>query len=116
MNTKNLNHIATLGFALFAMFFGAGNLLLPPLIGLQVADSWSWTTIGFMITAIFLPFLGILSVVKSGDNFDDLGARVQKHIGLILAIVIMLGIGPLIAIPRTAATTFEVGVLPIFPD
>lgn len=115
MTTKHLNHIATLGFALFAMFFGAGNLLLPPFIGLQVADSWSWTTIGFMITAIFLPFLGILSIVRSGDNFDALGDRINPKLSLVLGIIIMLGIGPLIAIPRTAATTFEVGVLPLFP-
>lgn len=116
MNSKQLNHVATLGFALFAMFFGAGNLLLPPFIGLKVADSWSWTTIGFMITAIILPFLGILSIVRSGDNFDALGDRINPKLSLILGIIIMLGIGPLIAIPRTAATTFEVGVLPLFPS
>jgi LIVCS family branched-chain amino acid:cation transporter len=115
MKDKRVNHIITIGFALFAMFFGAGNLLLPPFIGLQVSDSWLWTTLGFMITAIIIPFLGIISVVISGDNFTDLGKRVHRHIGKVLGIIIMLGIGPLIAIPRTAATTFEIGILPLFP-
>ncbi len=115
MKDKRINHIITIGFALFAMFFGAGNLLLPPFIGLQVSDSWFWTTIGFMITAIIIPFLGIISVVVSGENFTDLGKRVNKHIGVVIGIIIMLGIGPLIAIPRTAATTFEVGILPHLP-
>lgn len=115
MKDKRIHHIITIGFALFAMFFGAGNLLLPPFIGLQVSDSWFWTTIGFMITAIIIPFLGIISVVVSGESFTDLGKRVNKHIGVALGIIIMLGIGPLIAIPRTAATTFEIGVLPHFP-
>ncbi len=115
MKDKRINHIITIGFALFAMFFGAGNLLLPPFIGLQVSDSWFWTTIGFMITAIIIPFLGIISVVVSGENFTDLGRRVNKHIGVVIGVIIMLGIGPLIAIPRTAATTFEVGILPHFP-
>jgi LIVCS family branched-chain amino acid:cation transporter len=115
MKDKRISHVITIGFALFAMFFGAGNLLLPPFIGLQVSDSWFWTTIGFMITAIIIPFLGIISVVVSGENFTDLGKRVNKHIGIVLGIIIMLGIGPLIAIPRTAATTFEIGVLPHFP-
>ncbi|WP_432710373.1 branched-chain amino acid transport system II carrier protein [Pedobacter sp.] len=116
MKDKRINHIITIGFALFAMFFGAGNLLLPPFIGLQVSDSWVWTTIGFMITTVILPFLGIISVVLSGDNFTDLGKRVNKNVGVVLGIVIMLGIGPLIAIPRTAATTFEIGILPHFPN
>ncbi|MBG6234146.1 LIVCS family branched-chain amino acid:cation transporter [Pedobacter sp. CAN_A7] len=115
MKGKRINHIITIGFALFAMFFGAGNLLLPPFIGLQVSDSWFWTTIGFMITTVILPFLGIISVVLSGDSFTDLGNRVNKNVGVVLGIVIMLGIGPLIAIPRTAATTFEIGILPHFP-
>lgn len=115
MKDKRISHIITIGFALFAMFFGAGNLLLPPFIGLQVSDSWFWTTIGFMITTVVLPFLGIISVVLSGDSFTDLGKRVNKNVGVVLGIVIMLGIGPLIAIPRTAATTFEIGILPHFP-
>ena len=115
MKDKRINHIITIGFALFAMFFGAGNLLLPPFIGLQVSDSWFWTMIGFMITAIVIPFLGIISVVVSGESFTDLGKRVNKNIGVILGIIIMLGIGPLIAIPRTAATTFEIGILPHLP-
>lgn len=116
MSQKRLIHIFTLGFALFAMFFGAGNLLLPPFIGLQVSDSWFWTTLGFMITAIIIPFLGIISVVVSGENFTDLGRRINKNVGILLGVVIMIGIGPLIAIPRTAATTYEVGLLPLFPQ
>lgn len=116
MKDKRVNHIITIGFALFAMFFGAGNLLLPPFIGLQVSDSWLWTTLGFMITAIIIPFLGIIAVVVSGNTFTDLGKRVHKHIGTILGVIIMLGIGPLIAIPRTAATTYEIGFLPLFPS
>src|SRR5690606_18694583 len=75
-----------------------------------------WTTLGFMITAIIIPFLGIIAVVVSGNTFTDLGKRVHKHIGTILGVIIMLGIGPLIAIPRTAATTYEIGFLPLFPS
>lgn len=116
MKLKKLTHILTLGFALFAMFFGAGNLLLPPFIGLQSSDSWLWTTLGFTITGIIIPFLGIISVVISGESFTDLGNRINKNLGVILGVIIMIGIGPLIAIPRTAATTYEVGVLPLFAE
>lgn len=116
MKTKSIGNIVTIGFALFAMFFGAGNIILPPIIGLLTGDEWDSAVFGFTITAIIAPFLGILAVLLSGDEFTDLGKRINKTIGIILATAIILSIGPLVAIPRTAATTFEVGLLPIWPD
>lgn len=108
--------IITIGFALFAMFFGAGNLLLPPFIGLQVGQHALITTIAFGLTGIILPFLGVLSIIRSGDTIYDLGDRVHPWLAPVLGTIIMLCIGPLIAIPRTGATTFEVGVQPLFPN
>lgn len=108
--------ILTIGFALFAMFFGAGNLLLPPFIGLQVGHHAIKTTIAFGLTGILLPFLGVLSIVKSGNTIYDLGKRVHPWLAPTLGTIIMLCIGPLIAIPRTGATTFEVGIQPLFPN
>ncbi|MCA5003908.1 branched-chain amino acid transport system II carrier protein [Sphingobacterium bovistauri] len=106
----------TIGFALFAMFFGAGNLLLPPFIGLQVGHHTLITIIAFGLTGIILPFLGILSIVKSGNTIYDLGNRIHPLLAPILGTIIMLCIGPLIAIPRTGATTFEIGIAPNFPS
>lgn len=113
---KKTRDIITIGFALFAMFFGAGNLLLPPFIGIQVGDHVWITILAFGLTGILLPFLGILSVVNAGDKFEDLGAKIHPLLSPVLGTIIMFCIGPLIAIPRTAATTYEVGVLPSFPD
>lgn len=113
---KQTRDIITIGFALFAMFFGAGNLLLPPYIGIQIGNHVWITILAFGLTGILLPFLGILSVVKAGEKFEDLGAKIHPLLSPILGTAIMLCIGPLIAIPRTAATTYEVGVLPSFPD
>lgn len=112
---KKTGDILTIGFALFAMFFGAGNLLLPPYIGIQIGDHVWVTILAFGLTGILLPFLGILSVVNAGDKFEDLAAKIHPLLSPILGTIIMLCIGPLIAIPRTAATTYEVGVLPSFP-
>lgn len=112
---KKTRDILTIGFALFAMFFGAGNLLLPPYIGIQIGGHVWVTILAFGLTGILLPFLGILSVVNAGDKFEDLAAKIHPLLSPILGTVIMLCIGPLIAIPRTAATTYEVGVLPSFP-
>lgn len=94
------------------MFFGAGNLLLPPYIGIQIGNHVWITILAFGLTGIFLPFLGVLSVVKAGDRFEDLGARIHPLLAPVLGSIIMLCIGPLIAIPRTAATTHEVGIIP----
>lgn len=116
MQNKNIMVILTLGFALFAMFFGAGNLILPPYIGLQAKDNWFEAILGFAASGIIAPFLGIIAVLKSGNSFTDLGKRVNLKMALVLATIIMLCIGPIVAIPRTGATTFEVGVLPLIPN
>lgn len=116
MNKKSVFDAITIGFALFAMFFGAGNIILPPIIGLFTEGTWISAVSGFSITAILAPFLGIVAVLISGDEFTDLGNRINSKLGWILATAIILSIGPLVAIPRTAATTYEIGVLAIFPE
>lgn len=116
MRSKRIIDSVTIGFALFAMFFGAGNLILPPTLGLNAGENWLASISGFSLTAILAPFLGILAVLFSGETFTDLGSRINKYFAVILAIVIMLSIGPLVAIPRTAATTFEVGVVALAPN
>lgn len=108
--------ITTVGFALFAMFFGAGNLILPPFIGLQAGEHWGSALLGFFITAIIAPFLGVLMVAKVGTHFTDLSKNISSVLIKLLTLVIILCIGPLIAIPRTGATTFEVGILPLLPN
>ncbi|MEC4114365.1 branched-chain amino acid transport system II carrier protein [Myroides pelagicus] len=116
MSKKKFFDALTIGFALFAMFFGAGNIILPPIIGLLTGKDWDWSVTGFSLTAILAPFLGIIAVLYSGDEFTDLGKRINSLLGWILATAIVLSIGPFVAIPRTAATTFEIGVLPVFED
>lgn len=113
---NKLGTAVTLGFALFAMFFGAGNLILPPFIGLKSGDEWFAAVAGFFTTGIVAPFLGVLTVVLFGTSFTDLGRKVNPLVVTILAFLIMLCIGPLVAIPRTAAATYEIGIQPLFPD
>jgi len=116
MNKKKVVDTIVISFALFAMFFGAGNLILPPILGLHSGASWIPSILGFSITSVFATFLGILAVVVSGDNFSDVGNRINPIFSILIASICMLSIGPLVAIPRTAATTFEVGVQSIFPN
>ncbi|MBC8591623.1 branched-chain amino acid transport system II carrier protein [Wansuia hejianensis] len=115
MSSKR-NDTLILGAALFSMFFGAGNLIFPPFLGLISGDKWNWSMIGFLLTGIGLPLLGIIASAKAGGNVDKLGKKVSPTFSKFLGITIVLAIGPLLAIPRTGATTFEMGILPILPN
>jgi len=116
MKSNYTTLILIFGMALFAMFFGAGNFLLPSYIGSQVGNSWFQAIVGFGISGIIAPFVGILAVVLSGKNFSDLGDRIHPQLTSILATIIILCIGPLLAIPRTGATILEVVVSPLYED
>lgn len=113
---KSKNDALVLGAALFSMFFGAGNLIFPPFLGLLAGGKWAWALFGFFLTGIGLPLLGIIASAKSGGDVDKLGRRVSPGFSKFLGITIVLAIGPLLAIPRTGATAFEIGVLPTMPN
>ncbi|KFI77484.1 branched-chain amino acid transport system II carrier protein [Bifidobacterium pseudolongum subsp. globosum] len=99
----------------FSMFFGAGNLIFPPLVGALSGHAAVPALVGFTISAVGLPILGVIVVARAG-GFAHLSARVSRHFSLILGVAIMLTIGPLFAIPRTASTSFEMAVVPFLPS
>ena len=100
-----------LGFTLFSMFFGAGNLIFPPGVGAQ-AGTLTWPAMaGMAVSAVGLPVLGVVAVARSG-GLDALGDRVHPLFSKVFTIVAYLAIGPCLAIPRTASTSFEMAVPP----
>ena len=109
-------HSIVIGFALFAMFFGAGNLIFPPLLGKAAGSAFFASIVGFLITGVGLPLAGIIACAKINGTYDKMANRVGKKFAIITGIALILVIGPLFAIPRTAATTFELGIHPIFPS
>jgi LIVCS family branched-chain amino acid:cation transporter len=111
---KKTSDVLIVGVALFAMFFGAGNLIFPPFMGLLAGTQWKFALIGFLITGIGMPLLGIMAAARAGGTVEHLGSRVNPVFGRILSVVVILAIGPLLAIPRTCATAFELGVRPAF--
>ena len=102
-----------IGTMLFGMYFGAGNLIFPIQLG-QLAGTNFWPAlIGFLVTAIGLPFLGILAIGLSGSNgLRELANRVHPLFGLVFSMALYLTIGPFFAIPRTATVPFVVGFEP----
>ena len=100
-----------LGFTLLSMFFGAGNLIFPPGVGAQ-AGNLTWLAMaGMAVSAVGLPVLGVVAVALSG-GLDTLGDRVHPLFSRVFTIVAYLAIGPCLAIPRTASTSFEMAVPP----
>lgn len=104
-----------IGFALFAMFFGSGNLIFPSYLGRMIGSKYLSGLIGFMITGIGLPLLSVMATAKAGGAFSQISHQVGKVFSVILMTFLILSIGPFLAIPRTAATTYEIGVRPFFP-
>lgn len=94
------------GVTLFSMFFGAGNLIIPPLLGLQAGEAVVPAMAGFLVTGIGLPMLGIIAVGLVG-TIRDLVSRVHPLFARVFVAAIYLAIGPCLAIPRTSSTSFE---------
>ncbi len=113
MNRKK--EVLILGFALFAMFFGAGNLIFPPSLGIDMGKDWLVAGIGFLVTGVGLPLLGVLAFTKVG-RLEDFSVKISSRFNTLYCTALVFVIGPLFAIPRTGSTTFEMGVLPSFPN
>ncbi len=116
MGSRKFRDTLIAGLTLFAMFLGAGNVIFPPYVGVLAGDRWGIAAFGFILTAAGLPLLGTLTVVRLDGAPDKLCARAWPGMGIALNILILVMIGPLFAIPRTAATTIELSVLPFLSE
>ena len=101
----------SIGLMLFALFFGAGNLIFPAFLGQNAGSNLSVAMIGFIIMGVGLPLLGVLVMGYSGaQDLLDLSSRAGKGFGITFTTLLYLTIGPFFAIPRTGTTTFELGL------
>lgn len=107
------SHIFVIGLMLFALFFGAGNLIFPAMLG-QTAGSNVWiATAGFLITGVGVPLLGVLAFGVSGsDDLQAMASRVHPWFASVYTFILYLAIGPLFALPRAGSVSFEIGVKP----
>lgn len=103
--------ILVTAFALFSLFFGAGNLILPPLLGFNSGDQWFIVTIGFGLSAVAIPVLGILAHAKLQGTLIDFGNKVSPTFSLIYAFFIY-AIAIALPSPRTASVTHEMAIQP----
>ena len=118
-SSKNLSGRAyiAIGLMLFALFFGAGNLIFPASLGQQAGAMTPYALIGFILTGVGLPLLGILAVAKTGvRNVEELSGRVHPLYGLIYSVILYLIIGPIFATPRTGTVSYEIALRPFLGD
>ncbi|GGG38711.1 branched-chain amino acid transport system II carrier protein [Bizionia arctica] len=105
--------ILVTAFALFSLFFGAGNLILPPYLGFKAGQDWFLVTMGFALTAVLIPVLGIFAHAKLQGTIYDFGKKVSPLFSSIYCIVIYV-IAISLPAPRTASVTHEMAIAPFF--
>lgn len=114
MNRKKLvTDSIVVGFALFAMFFGAGNVVFPPYLGMHAGEQWANGFLFYFIADIGLALVTMFAILHAGGA-DNITGRIGHAASNVLMCAVILCIGPMVAIPRTAATTLEMSVTPFF--
>ena len=111
-----LKETVTLTSMLFGMFFGAGNLIFPAILGINAGSNiWS-AFFGVFVTAVGIPMLAVVALgLSRSEGVVELSGRVSKGYSLFFCTLLYLTIGPLFAIPRCASTAFSVGAVKLLP-
>ncbi len=109
------SEMLTVSLMLFGMFFGAGNLIFPPMLGKLAGENVVVSILFFCVTAVVFPVLGILAVAKT-DGFTNLCKKVSPLFAVVFPMLIYLSIGPGLAIPRAATLPFEMAFMPYLPE
>ncbi|PQB05639.1 branched-chain amino acid transport system II carrier protein [Aureitalea marina] len=109
----NLKQTFVTAFALFSLFFGAGNLIFPPLLGLKAGDQWIWVTLGFALSAVVIPILALFGHSRLQGTMADFGRPISRTFGIVYSFMVYL-IALALPSPRTASVTYEMSVAPNF--
>ncbi|MGM0216512.1 branched-chain amino acid transport system II carrier protein [Enterococcus sp. AZ109] len=113
---KQTKDSVLVGFALFAIFFGAGNLIFPAALGNITGDRWPVSLLATFLVAILLPILSVVSVASVGDTFVSITRPVGNWYYYVVNLFAMIGTGVLANIPRMSATAYELSVKQLVPQ
>ncbi|TFH53527.1 branched-chain amino acid transport system II carrier protein [Actinomyces viscosus] len=112
-NRSAVGTILPTGLMLFALFFGAGNLIFPPLLGAASGKSFIPVMAGFLATGVLMPLITVVAVSTSGEGILGLARRVGPRFGLVMPLAVYLAIGPLYAIARVTTVAYELATRPV---
>ncbi len=113
---KKTKQVISIALMLFAMFFGAGNMIFPPMLGHLGGTSFFAGTLGFILTDAGLSILGIAAIVLVGSQISDLGNLIGPKFAVFLGVVVYLLIGPLFALPRTGSVSYAMAITPFIGE
>lgn len=111
--TQRISIIIATSLMLFSMFFGAGNLIFPPMLGVQSGHGFPAAITGFLITGAAIPVVAVIAVAITGNNVQDLARRGGRAFGLFFPVATYLSIGCFYALPRTGVVSFSTAITPI---
>lgn len=113
---KTMSDMIVVGFTMFAIFFGAGNLIFPPYLGMLSGSKWFLGFLCFIIADAGLAMTTVVLMTRGDGSVYSIFGRLGKSRADLVAAVGMIVVGPIICIPRTAATTYEMAAVPIVPQ
>lgn len=116
MQKLKLSQIVSISLMLFAIFFGAGNMVFPPALGQEAGTNILSALTGFLFTDAGIAVLGIVAVVLAGTTINDLGNIVGKKFSMFFAALLYLLLGPLFALPRSGTVSFDLAVVPFLGE
>lgn len=114
-NNLTKEQFFSVAIMLFGLFFGAGNLIFPPLLGKQAGGATFQSLLAFGITAVVFPILGVVAVAKT-KGLSNLASKVDKYFAIVFTTMIYMAIGPGLGIPRAGSLPFEMAVAPFLPE
>ncbi|MDU8924916.1 branched-chain amino acid transport system II carrier protein [Pasteurellaceae bacterium LIM206] len=105
-----------IGFMLFAIFFGAGNLIFPPKLGLEMGQDFWLAIMGFILTGVGLPLLTIIVGSFFANGYKQALDKISPHFSVVFLVSVYLALGPGFGIPRTAATAYDLAISPLLEE
>ncbi|HHW4949845.1 TPA: branched-chain amino acid transport system II carrier protein [Streptococcus suis] len=108
---------ALTGLLLFGMFFGAGNLIFPPALGVLSGENFWPAILGFVVSGVGIAVIAlIVGTLNPKGYVHEISRKISPAFATIYLVALYLAIGPFFAIPRTATTSFEIGIAPLLGD
>ncbi|MEK3974031.1 branched-chain amino acid transport system II carrier protein [Psychrobacillus sp. FSL K6-2684] len=108
--------IVAIGFMLFAMFLGAGNVIFAPVLGQQAGTNTPIAMAGFLVTGVGLVLLAIIALTKGGGTVEKLASRVSPKFAIVFSVLLFLTLGPIYVIPRTTSVVYEIAIKQLIAD
>lgn len=88
------------------MFFGAGNVIFPLIVGQMAGGEVGLALLGLILTAVLIPFIGLYSMSLYDGNWEVYFGRLGRIPSFIVVTILLSLLGPFGAIPRCITLSY----------